>query len=178
MPLINWPDKAQCSPLQFLVVSLSLSLFLLFFVVFSQTGSILSYLNSLMHKFTRSPPGGTRAPLLHSCSLSCLCCNGYSLLLNSCLQIWQKQEFFMQCLQSSVPAHLSFHSALSSHGLCTTYSLVTLYPFTVSGPDPGKLLDFWDSMVLFQAPSLEKSCATTSAVQLQFQFFFVNFTLF
>ena len=36
--------------------------------------------------------------------------------------------------------------------LCATHSLVTLYLFTTSGPDPGELPGFWGSMVFCHAP--------------------------
>ena len=82
MRLMSWPDRERyLRPLQFLVVSLSsfISTF-----VFSQTGGILSHLNSLTHRFLQFP-------LRNLCSLvmltvsSHLHCNRHSLLLGSYL---------------------------------------------------------------------------------------------
>ena len=53
--LMSWPDgQHYLHPLQFLVVSLLLSL--ISTLVFSRTGGVLSYRNSLTHKSPRLPP--------------------------------------------------------------------------------------------------------------------------
>ena len=53
--LMSWPDGEQClRPPLSLVVSLLLSL--VSTLVFSRTGGVLSYLNSLTHMFPRFPP--------------------------------------------------------------------------------------------------------------------------
>ena len=43
------------------------------------------------------------------------------------LQIWQNRESFLQHLQTLVPEHLSFHSALSSYGLLAPLALWRLF---------------------------------------------------
>ena len=40
--------------------------------------------------------------------------------------------------------------------LCAAHSLATLCLFTISGPDPGELPGFWDSMVSHHAPIPQK----------------------
>ena len=53
--------------------------------LFSRTGGVLSHLNSFTHTF---PSISTEELVLHCharCVLSCLCCNGHSLLLSSYL---------------------------------------------------------------------------------------------
>ena len=82
--------------------------------------------------------------------LSCLCCNGHSLLSNSVN--WKKRESFMQRLRSSDPEHLLSHSVLSSYGLFESLALWQLCYRTTSDLGPGELLGFWGSMVFRHAP--------------------------
>ena len=120
--LMSWPDgeRYSCSP-QSLVVSLLL--FLVSTLVFSQTGGVLSHLNSSTHRFPRFHRG-TCAP--SSCSLcavsSSLQRTQPSFRLLS-LWDWQNRESFMQRLWTLVPGHLSSHSILSSNGLFAPLSL-------------------------------------------------------
>ena len=53
--LMSWPDGERYSrPLQSLVVFLFLSL--VYTLIFSRSGGVLSHLNSLSHRFPRFPP--------------------------------------------------------------------------------------------------------------------------
>ena len=75
--LMSWPDRERyLRPLQSLVVSLLLSL--VSTLVFSRTGGILPHLNSLTHRFPRSPSRNL-------CSVVTLAVHGHSLLLSSYL---------------------------------------------------------------------------------------------
>ena len=60
--------------------------------------------------------------------------------------------WYLQCLWTLIPGHLSSHSALSSYGLfCVAHSLATLC-LSTSGPDPRELPGFWGSVVFCHAP--------------------------
>ena len=96
--------------------------------VFSQTLDVLSHLSSLTQFASVST---------EKLVLSRLHCNGYSLLLSSYLTGIENQESFMQCLRTSVPGHLSSHSALSSSGFFAPLALWQLSISTTSGPGPG-----------------------------------------
>ena len=118
--LMSWSDKRgvllNC-PLQSLVVFLLLSL--VFTLLFSRTGGVLSHLNSLTRRFPQFPPRNL-------CSLvsvlSRLRCNGHSLPLRSYLSKIAESKIIPAAPADPVPGHLSSHSALSSERLCAARS--------------------------------------------------------
>ena len=86
------------------------------------------------------------------CVLSCLRCNGHSLLLGSYLSRMGKIENPL----CSTCGHLSEDTShLILHCPATDF-LTTLCLFTTSGPDVGELPGFWGSMVFRHAPILRK----------------------
>ena len=121
--LMSWPDGERYScPLQSLVVSLLLSL--VSTLVFSQTGGVLSHLNSLSYRLPRFPPRNLCSLVMlvvFSLSSSMQRTQPFVKLLS--LWDWQNRESFMQRLWTLVPGHLSSHSALSSYGLFAPLSL-------------------------------------------------------
>ena len=101
---MSWPDgERYLRPPQSLVVSLLLSL--VFTLVFSRTGGVLSHLNSSTHRFPRFPSRNLYV-------LSRLRCNGHSLLLSSYLSRIGRIEnpSFSVCGHSSQDtSHLILH---------------------------------------------------------------------
>ena len=86
------------------------------------------------------------------CVLSCLRCNGHSLLLGSYLSRNGTIEnpSCSACGHSSQDtSHLILHCPATA--LCAAHSLATLCLFTTSGPDPGELPGFWGSRVIRHA---------------------------
>ena len=66
-------------------------------------------------------------PRPDGCALTCLCCNGYILLLSSYLTRFGRIE--NPSFRACVLGHLSSHSALSSYGL---FALLALWQLSVS----------------------------------------------
>ena len=84
MRLMSWPDGERYScPLQSLVISLLSSL--VFTLLFSRTGGVLSHLNFSTHRFTRFPLKNLSSLVTLAVRSSCFRCNGHSLLLSSYL---------------------------------------------------------------------------------------------
>ena len=86
------------------------------------------------------------------CVLSRLRCNGHSLLLRS----YHSRISRIENPSCSASGHSSRTPLISFctvqlRTLCAAHSLATLRLSTTSGPDPGKLLGFWSSMVFRHA---------------------------
>ena len=156
--LMSWSDgKCYLRPQQSVVVSLPLSLVCT--VVFSQTGGVLSLLNSLTHKFPQFPP--RNLPSSRSvCSLSSTLQWTQPLFKFLSLQNW---ESFLQRLRTLVPGHLSFHSGLSSYRLFAPLALwrlsASLRPLVQA---LGSCLASWASWSSAMPPSLRKRRVTTT----------------
>ena len=115
----------SCLPQSFLVSLLSLVSTL----VFSQTGGVLSQLNSLTLRFPRFSPRNL-------CYLVTLAVFSFIYAATDtafCLALiflgLAESRTIMQRLWTPVPGHLSSHSALSSYGLFAPLTLWRLYVF-------------------------------------------------
>ena len=126
--LMSLPDGERClCPLQSLVVSLLLSL--VFTLVLSRTGGVLSHLNSLTHRFPRFPPRNLCSLVMIAVSSLVFAAMDTAFFRFLSLQDWQNRESFLQRLRTLVPGHLSSHSALSSYRL---FAPLTLWRLSVS----------------------------------------------
>ena len=140
-------------PLQFLVVSLLLPL--ISTLLFSRAGGILSHLN-FKH---RSPWFAPR---------------------NLCFFVTfavTSLEYYLSRLTESIILHavpvdtrprtvLILFCPVNLRTLCAARSLATLCLSTTSGPGPGELPSFWDTMVFCRAPILERSRAATATTDI------------
>ena len=107
-------------PMQSFIVSFLLPL--VSTLLFSLIGGVLSHLNSSTHRFPRFPLRNLYS--LVTCSvLSCLRCNGHSLLSNS---------YFSRIGSIDNPS-----CTVQQRTLCAACSLATLCLSTTSGPGPG-----------------------------------------
>ena len=133
-----------------LVVSLLLSL--VSTLVLSRTGDVLSYLNSLTHRFPQFSPRNL-------CSLVMLAV--FSLVFAATDTAFFKVLISLGLAELRIfpaaPVHPRPRTPLISfctvqlRTLCAAHSLATLSISTTSGPDPGELLVFWGSMVFRHA---------------------------
>ena len=128
MRLMSWPNgECYLFSQQSLVVTLLLSL--VSALLFSRTRGVLSHLNSSTHRFPRFPLRDLCFYVMlvvFSLAFAATTQPSYKLLF---LQDWQNQKSFLQRLQTPVPGHLSFHSALSSYVLLAS---LALWQFLVS----------------------------------------------
>ena len=147
--LMSWPDgERYLHPLQSLVVSLLLSLVSTLFSDWQQTVS--------SKFFNTQVPSIATQELMLPCSTHCVCsclhCNGHSLLLSFYLCSIGRIE----SPSCRTCGHLSQDTShLILHCLAMD-SLATLGLSTTSGPGPGKLPDFWGSMVFHLIPNPQK----------------------
>ena len=101
------------------------------------------------------------------CVLSRLRCNGYSLLLGSCLSRIGR-------ILPAVPVDTHPRTSLISfctvqlRTLCAAHSLATLCLCTTSGPDPGEFPGFWGFMVFCHAPIPRKGSGNQQQQQQQY----------
>ena len=114
-------------PLQSLVVSLLLSL--VFTLLFSRTGGVLSHRNFLTYRFPRFLPRNFCFLPLSLCSLSSTVQQTQPSVKLLSFQDWQNRESIPQRLRTLVPGQFSSHSALSSYGL---YASLALWRLSVS----------------------------------------------
>ena len=115
MRLMSWPvGEHYLRPLQSLAVSLLLSL--VYTLVFSRTGGVLSHLNSSTHRFPRIPPRNLCSHVtLPVFSLVFAAMDTAYCQVVISLGLAESRPFLR--LWTLVPGHLSSHSALSSYGL-------------------------------------------------------------
>ena len=153
---MSWPDgEHYLRPLQSLVVSLLLSL--VFTLLFSQTGGVLSHPNS-------STRGFPRFPSRNLCSLVTLAV--FSLVYAATDTAFCKVLIFLGLAESkilpAVPVNTRFRTHFISlctiqlQTLCAAHSLATLCLSMTSGPDPEELPGFWGSMVFRHSPISRK----------------------
>ena len=137
--LTSWPDgERYLRPLQFLVVSLLLSL--VFTLVFSRTGGVLSHRSSLTHRFPRFPPR-------NSCSLVMLAVSSFvfaptdTAFFYILISLGLAESRILPAAPGDTRPRTSLISfctvQLWTH--CAAHSLATFCLFTTTGPDPGEL---------------------------------------
>ena len=103
------------------------------------------------------------------CVLSRVRCNGHSLLLGSYVSRIGRIENILP----KEPVYTRPRTSLISffivqlRTVCAAHSLATLYLFTTSGPDPGKLPGFWGSMVFRHASIPRKGSSKQKQQQQQ-----------
>ena len=139
---MSWPDRERYScALRCLVVCILLPL--VSTLVFSRTGSVLSHLNSLTHRF---PPVSTAELVLpcHArCALSRRCCNGHSLLLSGNLtRIGRIENPSCSAWRHPPMTPLIPFCTVQVRTLCTSRFLVPLCLSTSSGPGSGEFPGF------------------------------------
>ena len=117
----------------------------------------------LMVQFPSTSTEKLVLPRHSRCVLSCLRCNGHSLLLGSYLSRTGRIEnrCCSACGYSSQDTFISF-CTVQLRSLYAAHSLATLCLFTNSSPDPGELPGFWGSMVFRHAPSLGRGRVNTN----------------
>ena len=144
---MSWPDQERYlrSP-QSLVVSLLLSL--VFTLVFSRTGGVLSYLNSLTCRIPRFPPRNLCSLVM--LAVYCLACTAMDTAICwALIYIGLAESRIFPAAPADTHSRTPFISfcTVQLRALCAAHSLATLCLSTTSGPGPGELPCFWGSMV-------------------------------
>ena len=153
---MTWPTslpdgERYLRPPQSLVVSLLFPL--VFTLVLSWTGGVLSQQNSLTHRFPRFPSRNL-------CPLVMLVVSSLVFAATDTAFFWVLifLELAKSIILPTAPVDTRPSTSLISfctvqlRTLCAAQSLATVCLFTTSGPDPGEFPGFWGSMVFRHAP--------------------------
>ena len=128
-----------------------------------QTGGILSHRNSSIHRFPQFPPRNLCSlVMLARDVLSCLCCNGHSLLLSSYLSRIGRILPAASVDTRPRTSLISFCTA-QLQTFCAAHSLATLCLSTISGPDIGSCPASGAPWSSAMPPSLRKGRVTNNS---------------
>ena len=144
----------------------SLPLSLVFTLVLSRTGGVLSHRNSLTHRFPRFP-------LRNLCSLVMLAVFSVVYAATDTAFFWVlisiglAESRILPAAPVDTRPRTPFISfcTVQLRTLCVAHSLTALCLFTTSGPDPGELPGFWGSMVFRHAPIPRKGSSNQQQQQ-------------
>ena len=150
--LMSWPDEERyLHPPQSPVVSLLLSL--VFTLVFSRTGGILSHLNSLTCNFPRFPPRNLCSPIkLAVFSLVCTAMDTSFFWVLISLGLAESSILSAAPVDTHPRTSLISFCTVRLQTLWAAHSLATLRLSATSGLDHGKFPGFWGSVVFCHAP--------------------------